>query len=52
MSRIDKFIECIIQYGKIHNFIISEKTDNIDNLRKFHNYIKSNTKSSFLSLKI
>lgn len=42
MSKIDKFIECIIQYGKINNFIISEKTDNIDNLRKFHNYIKSN----------
>ena len=42
MSRIDKFIECIIKYGKINNFIISEKTDNIDNLRKFHNYIKSN----------
>lgn len=41
MSHIDKFIECIIQYGKIHNFIISEKADNIDNLRKFHNYIKS-----------
>lgn len=42
MSKIDKFIECIIQYGKINNFIISEKADNIDNLRKFHNYIKSN----------
>ena len=42
MSQIDKFIECIIQYGKIHNFIISEKANNIDNLRKFHNYIKLN----------
>ena len=42
MVNIDKFLECIIQYGKIHNFIISEKSNNIDNLRKFHNYIKSN----------
>lgn len=41
MVNIDKFIDCIIQYGKIKNFIISEKVDNIDNLRKFHNFIKS-----------
>ena len=42
MASVDKFIDCIIQYGKIHNFIISERANNIDNLRKFHNYIKSN----------
>lgn len=41
MIEIDKFINCIINYGKIQNFIISNKNNNIDNLRKFHNYIKS-----------
>lgn len=39
---IDKFIYCIIQYGKIQNFIITNKSYEIDNLRKFHNYIKLN----------
>ena len=38
----DKHIECIINTGKLQNFII--ETDNrdlnISNLRKFHNYIK------------
>lgn len=44
-NKIDKFIDCIIEYGKIHNFNISneiDKSNNIENLRKFHNYIKSN----------
>lgn len=40
MITIDKFIDCIIKYGKIQNFIISNKVTNIENLRKFHNYIK------------
>ena len=41
MTKIDTFIQCIIKYGKIQNFIINNNTDNIDNLRKFHNYIKN-----------
>lgn len=42
MIPIDKFIFCIIKLAKINNFIIKNyKTDNIDNLRKFHNFIKS-----------
>ena len=40
MISIDKFIDCIIKYGKIQNFIISNKNSSIENLRKFHNYIK------------
>ena len=40
MIQIEKFIYCLIKYGKIHNFIITNKSNNIDNLRKFHNYIK------------
>jgi mRNA (guanine-N7-)-methyltransferase len=40
MISINKFIDCIIKYGKIQNFIISNKVTNIENLRKFHNYIK------------
>jgi len=39
---IDKFIFCIIKLSKIHNFIIKgSQRNNIDNLRKFHNFIKS-----------
>lgn len=42
MLQIDTFIYYLIKCGKIHNFIISKKTyDNIDNLRKFHNFIKT-----------
>lgn len=41
MSLIDKFIYCIVSYGKIKNFIISNKTKNIENMRKFHNFIKT-----------
>lgn len=37
---LDKFIYCIIKYGKIQNFVISNRTNKIDNLRKFHNFIK------------
>ena len=40
MIQIDKFIYCLVKYGKIQNFIITNKSNNIDNLRKFHNYIK------------
>lgn len=40
MIHIDKFIYCIIKYGKIQNFILTNKSKQIDNLRKFHNYIK------------
>ena len=40
MIKIDNFIYCLINYGKIHNFIITNKCNNIDNMRKFHNYIK------------
>jgi len=40
MIKIDKFIYCLIKLGKIHDFIITNKSNNIDNLRKFHNYIK------------
>ena len=42
MSKVDKFIYCIIKYGKIQNFFISYKSENIDKLRKFHNFIKYN----------
>lgn len=42
MSRIDQFIFCIVKYGKIQNFFISYKSNDIDKLRKFHNFIKSN----------
>lgn len=40
MIKIDKFIYCLIKFGKIQNFIITNKSNDIDNLRKFHNYIK------------
>lgn len=40
MIQIDKFIYCLIKYGKIQNFIITNKSNDIDNLRKFHNFIK------------
>ena len=33
-------IECILNTGQIQNFIIENDNSNIDNLRKFHNYIK------------
>lgn len=42
MVDIDKFINCIIKFGKIQNFIIQNKTLQIENLRKFHNFIKLN----------
>ena len=42
MVDIDKFIYCIITYGRIQNFVITNNINNIDRLRKFHNYIKSN----------
>lgn len=42
MIEIDKFINCIISLGKIQNFIIQNKTLQIENLRKFHNFIKLN----------
>jgi len=42
MIDIDKFINCIIKLGKIHNFIIQNKNLHIENLRKFHNFIKLN----------
>ena len=42
MIEIDKFINCIISLGKIHNFIIQKKSLQIENLRKFHNFIKFN----------
>ena len=42
MSKVDQFIYCIINYGKIQNFIISRKAKDIDKLRKFHNFIKYN----------
>ena len=42
MIEIDKFINCIISLGKIKNFIIENKTLQIENLRKFHNFIKLN----------
>ena len=41
-DNIQRFVNCIVLYGKIQNFIISHKNLNIDNLRKFHNLIKSN----------
>ena len=40
MSTPDKLIECIINLGEIHDFNIGTPT-NIDNLRSFHNWIKS-----------
>ena len=40
MIDIDKFIICIIQLGKIKNFIIQNYSLQIENLRKFHNFIK------------
>lgn len=40
MIDIEQFIKCIIYYGKIQSFVIANKVYNIDNLRKFHNYIK------------
>jgi mRNA (guanine-N7-)-methyltransferase len=42
MIDINKFIYCIIKYGRIQNFVITNDVNNIDRLRKFHNYIKSN----------
>ena len=42
MIEIDKFINCIISLGKINNFIIQNNTYQIENLRKFHNFIKLN----------
>lgn len=42
MSRIEQFIFCIVNYGKIQNFFVSYKSNDIDKLRKFHNFIKSN----------
>jgi mRNA (guanine-N7-)-methyltransferase len=42
MVDIDKFIYCIVTYGRIQNFVIKNNINNIDRLRKFHNYIKSN----------
>lgn len=41
MVQIDNFIYCIIKYGKIQNFVISNDSNNIDKLRKFHNFIKT-----------
>ena len=40
MSTPDKLIECIINLGEIHNFTL-DIPSNIDNLRSFHNWIKS-----------
>tara|TARA_B100000963_G_scaffold361971_1_gene401452 strand:- start:821 stop:1675 length:855 start_codon:yes stop_codon:yes gene_type:complete len=40
MSTSDKLIQCIINLGEIHNFTI-DIPENIDNLRNFHNWIKS-----------
>lgn len=42
MIDIDKFIFCIIKLGKIKNFHIKNKVLQIENLRKFHNFIKFN----------
>ena len=42
MIDIANFVNCIINYGKIHNFIISNNVNDITNLRKFHNNIKAN----------
>jgi mRNA (guanine-N7-)-methyltransferase len=42
LNIIDKFIYCIINYGKIQTFIILNKSNDIDKLRKFHNFIKLN----------
>lgn len=42
MIEIDKFINCIIKLGKIKNFIIQNNISQIENLRKFHNFIKLN----------
>lgn len=42
MIDIEKFIFCLIKLSKIHNFKISNKINDIENLRKFHNYIKTN----------
>ena len=39
-NKLSKNIECILKSGKIDNFIIKNNNYNIDNLRKFHNYIK------------
>jgi mRNA (guanine-N7-)-methyltransferase len=41
---ISHLIYCIIQQGKINNFYLSfeKNVSNIDELRKFHNYIKKN----------
>lgn len=40
MKSIENFIYCIIKYGKIQNFYISNKSIQIENMRKFHNFIK------------
>jgi mRNA (guanine-N7-)-methyltransferase len=42
MIDIEKFIFCLIKLSKIHNFKISNKINDIENLRKFHNNIKNN----------
>lgn len=43
MIEIDKFIYCILKFSKLQNFNIKSFDDyTIDNLRKFHNFIKSN----------
>ena len=41
MFDVANFINCIITYGKIKNFIITNRTNDITNLRRFHNNIKS-----------
>lgn len=41
MVEIENFIYCIIKYGKIQNFIINNNSNDIEQLRKFHNFIKS-----------
>lgn len=38
----DKIVNFIIKSGKIHNYMVSNQSNNIDSLRKFHNFIKTN----------
>ena len=40
MKSIENFIYCIIKYGKIQNFYIPNQPIKIENMRKFHNFIK------------
>jgi len=39
----ETYIECIINTGKIQNFILKDELENVNifNMRKFHNYIKN-----------